>query len=60
MEFMNKKTAILLALSAINALASDNAYTLDTLSVTAYRDEENIFVQPLSIDVKKNAEVRLD
>lgn len=57
---MNKKTAILLALSAINALASDNAYTLDTLSVTAYRDEENIFVQPLSIDVKKNAEVRLD
>jgi outer membrane receptor protein involved in Fe transport len=57
---MNKKTAILLAMSAIQALASDNAYTLDTLSVTAYRDEENVFVQPHSIDVKKASEVRLD
>jgi hypothetical protein len=51
---MNKKTAILLAMSAIQALASDNAYTLDALSVTAYRDEENVFTQSHSIDVKSN------
>lgn len=57
---MNKKTAMVLALSAIKALASDTPYTLDTLSVTAYRDEENVFAQPLSIDVKKSAEVNLD
>lgn len=57
---MYKKTAILLAISAINALAADNTYSLDTLSVTAYRDEENVFVQPHSIDVKKSAEVNLD
>lgn len=57
---MNKKTAIVLALSAIQALAADNAYSLDALSVTAYRDEENVFIQPHSIDVKKSAEVNLD
>ncbi len=57
---MNKKTAILLAISAIQALATDNAYTLDALSVTAYRDEENVFAQPHSIDVKKASEVKLD
>ncbi|MDP1615063.1 MAG: hypothetical protein Q8L68_04630 [Methylococcales bacterium] len=57
---MYQKTAILLAISAINALAADNAYSLDALSVTAYRDEENVFIQPHSIDVKKSAEVNLD
>jgi len=57
---MNKKTAILLAWSAIQVVAQENTYTLDTLSTTAYRDEENIFAQPLSIDVKKSAEVKLD
>lgn len=36
---MNKKTAILLAMSAIQALAADNAYTLDALSVTATKIE---------------------
>ena len=36
---MKKKTAILLAMSAIQALAVDNAYTLDTLSVTATKIE---------------------
>jgi iron complex outermembrane recepter protein len=57
---MKKKTALLLAMSAIQALAVENAYTLDALSVTAYRDEENIFTQPHSIDVKKASEVKLD
>lgn len=57
---MNKKTAIALALGAVQALAAENAYTLDALSVTAYRDEENVFAQPHSIDVKKASEVRLD
>ena len=57
---MHKKTAILLALSAVQALAAENAYSLDALSVTAYRDEENVFIQPHSIDVKKSAEVNLD
>lgn len=57
---MNRKTALLLAWSAIQALAADNAYTLDALSVTAYRDEENVFAQPHSIDVKKVGEVKLD
>jgi outer membrane receptor protein involved in Fe transport len=57
---MIKKTAIVLAISAIQVLASENAYTLDALSVTAYRDEENVFVQPHSIDVKKSSEVNLD
>lgn len=57
---MNKKTTILLAISAVQALSADNAYTLDTLSVTAYRDEENVFAQPHSIDVKKASEVKLD
>lgn len=32
---MDKKTAIVLAMSAINALAADTAYSLDALSVTA-------------------------
>lgn len=57
---MKKRKTILLALSAITALASESTYSLDALSVTAYRDEENVFTQPHSIDVKKTAEVKLD
>ena len=57
---MNKKTAILLALSAIQALAADNTFTLDTLSVTALREEESVQSQPLSIATKQANEIELD
>ncbi|HEX5670214.1 MAG TPA: hypothetical protein VFX66_01660, partial [Sulfuricurvum sp.] len=57
---MHKKTAILLALSAVQVLAAENAYSLDALSVTALREEETVFSQPLSIDVKQSEEIKLD
>lgn len=57
---MNHKTTILLALSAIQALAQENTYSLDALSVTALREEETVFSQPLSIDVKQSDEIKLD
>lgn len=57
---MNKKTAILLVISATQVLAADNAYSLDALSVTALREEETVFSQPLSIDVKQSDEIKLD
>ncbi len=57
---MDQKSAMVLACCAIQALAADTVYTLDAVSVTAYREEENVFLQPHSIDVKKSAEVNLD
>jgi len=57
---MRVKTSMLLSSIAATLIAGESIYTLDSLSVTALRESENIQSQPLSIDVKNIDEISLD